>query len=69
MATNRIRYLASIINTLKLACRFLPLAVSTVRPRIPAEQRAQFDTGSAAVQAFCEFLQTIDYIGDDIGEG
>lgn len=64
----RVRYMASLINALKLACKFIPLASATVRPRIPADKLATYDAGTVAVIAFCDFLQTVDLEGDGAGE-
>lgn len=63
----RVRYLASVLNALKLACKFLPLAASTVRPRIKPEDLATYDAGVAAVQSFCSFLEMYDFVGDGAG--
>ena len=68
MAIKTVRYMASLLNAVKLACKFVPLAATTVRPRIPPEDLAAYDTGVAAIQAFCDFLQTVDLVGDDAGE-
>lgn len=64
----RIRYLSSVLNALKIACKFFPLAATTVRPRIPAENRAAYDSGVAATIALCELLLSTDYSDDGIGE-
>lgn len=63
----RIRYLAAVLNALKLACKFLPLAASTVRPRIKTADLATYDAGVAAVQSFCSFLEMYDFVDDGAG--
>lgn len=68
MAIIRVRYMASLIHALKLACKFIPLAASTVRTRIPSGQLATYDAGAVAVIAFCGFLETVDLEGDGAGE-
>lgn len=67
MAIKTVRYFASLLNGVKLACKFVPLATVTVRPRIPSDQLATYDAGVAALQSFCDFLQTVDLVGDNAG--
>lgn len=68
MAIKTVRYMASLLNAVKLACKFIPLANATVRPRIPPDELATYDAGVAAIEAFCTFLQSVDLVGDNAGE-
>ena len=68
MAIKTVRYFASLLNGVKLACKFVPLAALTVRPRIPAEDLATYDAGVAALQSFCTFLQTVNLEGDGVDD-
>lgn len=68
MAIKTVRYMASLLAAVKLVCRIIPLAATTVRPRIPADQLATYDAGVIAIQAFCDFLHTVDLVGDNAGE-
>lgn len=68
MAAKSVRYMATIVAMLKVLCRVFPLAANTLRPRIPAENLATYDTMVTAVNAGCEMLLTVDLVGDGAGE-
>lgn len=61
MAFAYLRYLASILGALKLCCKLLPLASTTIRPYIPEGQLAAYDNGVTALNAFCQLLETVEY--------
>jgi len=68
MAAKTVRYMATLVSTLKILCRIFPLAATTVRPRIPAEHLEVYDEMVAAVNVGCEMLLSVDLIGDGAGE-
>ncbi|MBX3124919.1 MAG: hypothetical protein KF854_17645 [Nitrospira sp.] len=68
MAHTPIRGLASYLKFAKLFCKYKDKFANNIRPHVPAEHVAKFDALNLAISAFCEVVNLIDWIGDDIGE-